>query len=374
MITVKKVITKKQQKEFLEFPLSLYKDNPYFVPSLYMMEKDIFKKNYGYYDTCEAVCFNAYLDNKVVGRIQAILQKASNEKYNQKRIRFTRFDCIDNQDVANALFDKVKEYALDKNMNELVGPLGFSDLEREGLLIEGFDKLSTFEEQYNYNYYQRLIENYGFEKEVDWVEHQLRLLPSAKERLDKYSSLILKRFNLKVSKCKSVNEFMKRYLDQFFDIIDETYKDLYGTVPFTESSKAMLVSTFKLIVNEKQVKVIVDENDRVVCFGICFPSLSKAVQKSQGKLTIPCLFRLLNAIKNPKSIDLGLIGVLPEYAKKGVATILLKEIMDLMIEDNLEYAETNLNLENNISIINQWKNFDTIQHKRRRCFVMKIGE
>ena len=374
MITVKKVITKKQQKEFLEFPLSLYKDNPYFVPSLYMMEKDIFKKNYGYYDTCEAVCFNAYLDNKVVGRIQAILQKASNEKYNQKRIRFTRFDCIDNQDVANALFDKVKEYALDKNMNELVGPLGFSDLEREGLLIEGFDKLSTFEEQYNYDYYQRLIENYGFEKEVDWVEHQLRLLPSAKERLDKYSSLILKRFNLKVSKCKSVNEFMKRYLDQFFDIIDETYKDLYGTVPFTESSKAMLVSTFKLIVNEKQVKVIVDENDRVVCFGICFPSLSKAVQKSQGKLTIPCLFRLLNAINNPKSIDLGLIGVLPEYAKKGVATILLKEIMDLMIEDNLEYAETNLNLENNISIINQWKNFDTIQHKRRRCFVMKIGE
>ena len=374
MITVKKVITKKQQKEFLEFPLSLYKDNPYFVPSLYMMEKDIFKKNYGYYDTCEAVCFNAYLDNKVVGRIQAILQKASNEKYNQKRIRFTRFDCIDNQDVANALFDKVKEYALDKNMNELVGPLGFSDLEREGLLIEGFDKLSTFEEQYNYDYYQRLIENYGFEKEVDWVEHQLRLLPSAKERLDKYSSLILKRFNLKVSKCKSVNEFMKRYLDQFFDIIDETYKDLYGTVPFTESSKAMLTSTFKLIVNERQVKVIVDENDRVVCFGICFPSLSKAVQKSQGKLTIPCLFRLLNAIKNPKSIDLGLIGVLPEYAKKGVATILLKEIMDLMIEDNLEYAETNLNLENNISIINQWKNFDTIQHKRRRCFVMKIGE
>jgi len=338
------------------------------------MEKDIFKKNYGYYDTCEAVCFNAYLDNKVVGRIQAILQKASNEKYNQKRIRFTRFDCIDNQDVANALFDKVKEYALDKNMNELVGPLGFSDLEREGLLIEGFDKLSTFEEQYNYDYYQRLIENYGFEKEVDWVEHQLRLLPSAKERLDKYSSLILKRFNLKVSKCKSINEFMKRYLDQFFDIIDETYKDLYGTVPFTESSKAMLVSTFKLIVNERQVKVIVDENDRVVCFGICFPSLSKAVQKSQGKLTIPCLFRLLNAIKNPKSIDLGLIGVLPEYAKKGVATILLKEIMDLMIEDNLEYAETNLNLENNISIINQWKNFDTIQHKRRRCFVMKIGE
>lgn len=374
MIIVKKVITKKQQKEFLEFPLSLYKDNPYFVPSLYLMEKDIFKKNYGYYDTCEAVCFNAYLDNKVVGRIQAILQKASNEKYNQKRIRFTRFDCIDNQDVANALFDKVKEYALDKNMNELVGPLGFSDLEREGLLIEGFDKLSTFEEQYNYDYYQRLIENYGFEKEVDWIEHQLRLLPSAKERLDKYSSLILKRFNLKVSKCKSINEFMKRYLDQFFDIIDETYKDLYGTVPFTESSKAMLVSTFKLIVNERQVKVIVDENDRVVCFGICFPSLSKAVQKSQGKLTIPCLFRLLNAIKNPKSIDLGLIGVLPEYAKKGVATILLKEIMDLMIEDNLEYAETNLNLENNISIINQWKNFDTIQHKRRRCFVMKIGD
>ena len=305
MVVVKKVSTKKQQKEFLDFPLKLYKDNPYFVPPLYMDEKKIFNKNYVYNNICETVYYNAYKDNKIVGRISAILQKSSNEKWNQKRIRFTRFDSIDDQEVANALFKAVEDFAKEKQMDEVVGPLGFSDLEREGLLIEGFDYISTFEEQYNYPYYQKLIENCGYEKEVDWIEHRLYYPKVESDRLSKYTDLIFKRFNLHYGEAKNTKEFIKKYAEQFFEIIDITYENLYGTVPFTKEMKKMMIENFKLIVNVKNVAVILDENERVVSFGICFPSLSKAIQKSQGHLTLPTLFRLLHDIKHPKTIDLG---------------------------------------------------------------------
>ena len=372
MLVVKEVKSNKEQREFLNFPLQLYKDCPYFVPPLYGDEKKIFSKNYVYYETSEAVYYNAYLDGKIVGRISAILQKASNEKWGQKRVRFTRFDCIDNQDVANSLFDAVVNYAKEKNMDEIVGPLGFSDLEREGLLVEGFDQLSTFEEQYNYDYYPKLIENYGFEKEIDWLEHKLKLKENDTDRIERLSALMLKRFKLKLVKTKSINDFIKRYADQFYHIIDVTYAHIYGTVPLTDKVKKMLTDNFKLIVNKKYVSVIVDENDRVVCAAVCFPSIGKALQPSKGHLTPLALIRLLKALKKPEVIDLALIGVLPEYAMKGVSTAFLGIFKDILKEPNIKYAETNLNLETNHNIINQWKNFDAVQHKRRRSYIKKI--
>ena len=196
MVVVKEVKTWKEQNEFVDFPLNLYKGNPYFVPPLYGDEKDIFKKDYLYLDQAEAIYFNAYKDNKIVGRISGIIQKAANKKYDQKRVRFTRFDSIDDQEVANALFKAVEDWAKAKGMDTIVGPLGFSDLDREGLLIEGFEELSTFEEQYNYPYYQTLIENYGFEKEVDWFERKLYLPKEENTRLERLSNVIMKRFKL----------------------------------------------------------------------------------------------------------------------------------------------------------------------------------
>ncbi|MDO4852615.1 MAG: N-acetyltransferase, partial [Clostridia bacterium] len=173
MVTIREVRTRKEQREFLNFPLDLYRENPNFVPPLYGDEKKIFCKNYVYYDTCEAVYYNAYRDGKIVGRISGILQKAANEKNHEKRVRFTRFDAIDDQEVASALFGAVEAWAKQKGMDTICGPLGFSDLEREGLLIEGFDQLSTFEEQYNAPYYQKLIEALGYRKEVDWTESKI---------------------------------------------------------------------------------------------------------------------------------------------------------------------------------------------------------
>ena len=373
MLEIREVHTKKEIKDFINFPLELYKNNPYFVPPLYMDEKKIFKKNYVYNDQAESVYYNAYMDNKMVGRISGIIQKASNLKCNQKRVRFTRFDSIDNSEVSDSLFKAVEHWAKERGMTEIVGPLGFSDLEREGLLIEGFEELSTFEEQYNYPYYQKLIEDYGFVKEVDWVERKLSAPDVIDTRIENLSKKMMEKYHLHFGTAKNTKEFLKKYADQFFEILDTTYTNIYGTVPFTEGMKKMMLDNFNLIIDIKYVAVILDENEKVVCFGICFPSIAKAVQKSGGKLTLPAIIRLLKAIKHPKAIDLGLIGVLPEYAKKGISTAVVAGILN-MLSSGIEYAETNLNLEDNYAVQNLWKHFNSVQHKRRRAYVKQIGD
>lgn len=374
MIEIRQVKTRKEIKEFIEFPLNLYKNNEFFVPPLYGDEKAMFKPNYNYYDQAEAVFYNAYRDGVMVGRIQGILQLASNKKWNQKRVRFTRFDSVDDQEVANALFKAVEDWAKEKGMEEVVGPLGFSDQEREGLLIDGFNELSTFEEQYNYPYYQKLIENLGYEKEVDWVERQLRAPEKLDERLERISGMMLDKYKLKFVTVNNINKFLKEYGDAFFDIAEKTYEGLYQTVPFSDSVKKQLIDSFKLVINPKFVIVIVDENNKVVCFGFAIPSLSKAVQKSGGRLTLPTIFRILKAVKKPEIVDLAMIGVLPEYAMKGVSSALIAYVQKALIESDVKYCETNLNLEDNVKIQNQWKNFDARLHKRRRSFVKKLDK
>ncbi len=372
MIEIKEVKNRKQIKEFVNFPLRLYKGNPYFVPPLYADEMALFKKESVYDDQAESVFYIAEKDGKTVGRIHGILQHASNKKWNQKRVRFTRFDSIDDQEVANALFEKVENWAREKGMDTVVGPLGFSDLDREGLLIEGFDQLATFEEQYNYPYYQRLIENLGYEKEVDWEERKLYAPKEPDERLLRVSKRMMEKYGLRFGEAKNTSEFLKKYADKFFEILDETYVDIYQTVPFTDKMKKSLISSFKLIVNVKNVSVILDKDDNVVCFGLCFPSIAKAVQKSGGRLTPITLAKCLYAIKNPKVIDLALIGVLPEYKRKGVASVFIGRLLEMLSAGDIEYAETNLNLETNHAILNQWKSFDCVQHKRRRAYTKKL--
>lgn len=371
MLEVKEVKTRKQQKQFLDFPLKMYKGNKYFVPPLYMDEKKIFRKNYVYYETSEAVYYNAYQDGKMVGRISGILQKTSNEKWKQNRVRFTRFDSIDNQEVANALFNAVEKWAKEKGMCEVVGPLGFSDLEREGLLIEGFDEVATFEEQYNYPYYQKLIENNGYVKEIDWTERKVYLPDVDDGRLERLTPYIMKKYKLFFAKYKSIKECIKKYGTKLFAIIDETYEHIYGSIPFTDSMKKMLISNFKTIINVDDIVMIVDEDDNIVCFGIAIPSIGEALQKTGGHLTPPAILRVLRAKKKPKVIDLALIGVVPKYEMCGVSSILISYVKE-KLKTGIDHMETNLNLENNYHIQNQWKSFNTIQHKRRRSFVKKI--
>lgn len=372
MIRVIEVKTKKQQKEFLDFPLKMYKDNPYFVPPLYNDEKKIFRSDYVYNDTCDAVYFNAYDGERMVGRISGILQKASNLKRDEKRVRFTRFDAVDDQRVADALFAAVEEWARSKGMDTVCGPLGFSDLEREGLLVEGFDELATFEEQYNAEYYGRLIENCGYKKEVDWLESKIYLPDEPDESLEKVADYLMKRNKLHFGEAKNPRDFINKYGDRFFELLDVAYEDIYGTVPFTDGMKKMMIDNFMLIIDLKYVAVLLDENEKLACLGICFPSIAKAVQKSSGKLTPAALVRLLKAIKKPKVIDLGLVAVAPEYANRGVGAVVSAFLMKMLRESDIEYAETNLNLETNHAILNQWKRFKAVQHKRRRSYVKEL--
>lgn len=374
MITVKEVRTRKEQKDFLNFPSTLYADNPCFVPPLYGDEIKMFKKGFVYADTCEAVFFNAYENKKIVGRIQGIVQRASNDIRNEKRARFTRFDCLDDQKIADALFGALENWARAKGMDTVCGPLGYSDLEREGLLIDGFDELSTFEEQYNAPYYAALIEKCGYAKEVDWFESKIYPPENDDGTIEKMAQFVLKRYDLHMGPAKNTRDFIRRYADGFFALLDEGYKDLYGTVPFTDAMKKMMISNFKLIIDVKHVAVILDKNDRVVCLGLCFPSIARAVQKSKGHLTPAAICRILYAVKHPKIIDLGLIAVAPEYMNRGVASVISAELLKMLREDGVEYAETNLNLENNYAILNQWKRFKAVRHKVRRAYVKKIED
>ena len=373
MITVEEVCTRRQRRDFLRFPLRLYRGNPNFVPPLYGDERKIFRKDYLYYDTCEAVYYNAYKDGMMAGRISGILQKASNEKRGECRIRFTRFDVIEDFEVAKALFEAVEKWGREKGMDTVCGPLGFSDLEREGLLIEGFDQLSTFEEQYNAPYYQTYIEKLGYAKEVDWTECKIYPPKEDDGELEKMAQFVMNRYKLRIGPASSVNDFLKRYADPFFELLDRSYEHIYGTVPFTESMKKLMISNFKLIIDLKHVAVVLDEQDNLVLLGLCFPSIARAVQKSNGRLTPGCLLRLLRAIRHPKVIDLGLIGVEPSWLNRGASSIIAAALVKMLQAPGTEYAETNLNLEDNYAIQNLWKRFDAVQHKKRRAYVKRLN-
>lgn len=374
MVTIKLVKSCKDKKTFLDFPLKLYKDNPYFVPPLYSDEQKIFKKDYYYNQTSESIFFLAFKDGKCVGRIQGILQNASNEKWKQSRIRFTRFDSINDQEVADALFKHIEDWARVLDIKQIVGPLGYSDFEREGLLIKGFDYLSTFEEQYNFPYYQNLIENYGFRKEIDWLER--RLFPPKKEESEKFISLadkILKRTGLHVVEGLNIKQICDKYGDQFFKLVDETYENLYQTVPFLDEQKKEVIKAFKLILSPYYVRIIVDKNDELKAFGLCFPAIGKDLQKSGGHLTLPAIFKVLRTIKNPEGIDLGLVGVAKDMENSGITIGIFAEIMKILCDGKISYCETNLNLETNQDIQRVWeKRFPNIQHKIRRSFIKDV--
>ena len=368
MIKLERVITKKQQKDFLNFPLKLYKGNPYFTPPLMMDERKIFKQDFVYNDICDAVYFNAYKDGVMAGRISGILQKAANEKNGKKQVRFTRFDVTEDLEVAKALFKAVEDWAVGLGMDEVVGPLGFSDLEREGMLIDGFDTPATFEESYNYPYYQTFVEALGYQKEVDWTGSHIRVPKDYDGELDKLADFVMKRYNLHLGPARNTNDFIKRYADGIFELLDKSYELLFGTVPFTEGMKKMMIDNFKMVVDVKNVAVILDENDKMICFGLAFPGIADAVRPSGGRLTPLTLIRLLKALKKPSIIDLCLIGVDPEWLNRGVSVIVSANLMKMLQRPEVLYADTNLNLEDNYAIQNQWKRFDEEKVKLYRCY------
>lgn len=373
-VDIIKVETKAHRREFVNFPLRLYKNNPYFVPPLYADEMTIFTDKNAYADTCESVFFLAERDGKTVGRIQGIIQNQYNELHGEKRIRFTRFDAIDDAEVAKALFAALEQYAKECGLDTVCGPLGYSDLEREGLLIEGFDKLSTFEEQYNYEYYASLIEACGYAKEIDWLEFSLKAPKQKNIMLARVAerALELSKLHIVDSDKMSKKEYIERYKDGVFECIDLCYRHLYGTVPFTEEMKKQIIDQFMLVINKRYLIVICDEQDKVVSFALCIPGFGEALQKSGGKLTPAALIKMLGLIRKPKVVDLALVAILPEYQSAGVNAVMLNKMTEYLESGEIDHFETNLNLETNVQVMAQWKYFDAEQHKRRRSYIKKI--
>ncbi|MBE6533596.1 MAG: hypothetical protein E7678_01310 [Ruminococcaceae bacterium] len=374
MLTVKCVSTPREIKEFIEFPLRLYKNCRYFVPPLYSDEKKMLKSG-GCSDIAESVFYLAIRDGETVGRIQGIIQKQYNEIHNVSQVRFTRFDAIDDSEVANVLLSAVEKWGMEKGMTEICGPLGFNDLDREGLLVEGFEENSTFEEQYNYQYYAKLIEKSGYVTDVDWLEYELKMPKERNEMLERVSKRTLELQKLHIANTNiSKKQYISKYKDGFFDCLDECYRDLYGTVPISKETQNNLIEQFMMIVNKEYLVFICDENDRVVGFGLCFPGIGEAVKKSGGRLTFPTLIKLLKTVKNPEIIDLGLVAIRPEYQNAGINSVILNGMLDILEKGNVKKCETNLNLESNTAVRAQWKYFDARQHKRRRSYKKKLED
>ena len=375
MIEVKEVKHRREQRDFLHFPLKLYKGNDNYVPPLYMDERKMFRKDYVYNGSCDWTCFVAYDAGKPVGRIQCIIQKDANEKKGERRCRFCRYDVVDRLEVSKALFDRAEAWAREKGMDTVVGPLNFSDLEREGMLVDGFYVPATFESNYNYPYYQEHVEALGYRKEVDWTGSRL-YGPESEETFEEMEQLvkfIFKRYKLHFGESKNGFDFMKKYAEGVFDLIDKSYDGLYGTVPFTDGMRKLMMDNYAIAINPKYVAIILDENDKPVCFGIAFPSLTRALVGTSGRFTPKVLWRLYRCLTKPEIIDLGLIGVDPEYLNRGISGALSLAIMHMIRDNaNVQWADTNLNLEDNYAIQNQWKRFERVVHKRYRAYVKSL--
>lgn len=368
MVEIKAVQTKKDLKRFAAFSNNLYSENPYYVPDLVADEvASLDMKRNPAYDFCDADFFLAYKGGKAVGRIGAIINHESNKKWKESNIRFTHFDFIDDPEVSKALMDKVTQLAQEKGMTAIHGPLGFTDMDHQGMLIEGFQELDMFITLYNHPYYIDHMKTLGFEKEIDWVEFQVKLPDEPIEFMEKLSERVKKRFNYRTLTFNHRKDILP-WAHKVFDLYNEAYAPLFGSTLLSEKQIDMYIKAFFGFVNKDFIQIVVNEEDEVVAFGICMPSISKAMQKAKGKLFPTGFLHLLRALKKNKILDMYLVAVSPKHQGKGVNAILMNEILKSAYAYGIEYAETGPELETNAKVQAQWKHFETRQHKRRRVW------
>lgn len=373
MVKIEEVTNQKQLEKFIDFPFSIYKGNPYWVPPLLMDERNTldWKKNPAF-EVSQARYWLAYKDGKMVGRIAGIHNPKANEKWNQRNLRFGWVDFVDDSEVSKALFETVENWALDLGLEAVHGPLGFTDLDPEGMLIEGFDELGTLALIYNHPYYPQHLEAMGYGKDTDWVEYELQVPNPPHEKIAKASDLVMKRYNLHFLDLKKKKDLLN-YAMELFELIDSEYSLLYGTVPLTEKQKQAYIDQYFGFVSLDLVPIILDENNKMVAFAIVMPSLSKALQKSQGKIFPIGWVHLLKGLKFNNLGDLYLIAVKSEYRGRGLNAAIMHRVNVALNKHGITKVETNANLEDNINIQAQWKYFEKRQHKRRRCFIKHLS-
>lgn len=379
LIQIKKVETKNELKKFIEFHYDLYEGNVYDVPPLYSDEWNVLSKDKNpAFDFCEAEYFLALKDNKIVGRVAAIINHKANKKWERKDVRFGWIEYIDDIEVSKALLTAVEEYGRSKGMDTIAGPLGFTDMDPEGMLTMGFDKLGTIATNYNYDYYPKHFEKLeGWEKDVDYLEYKINVPDQIPEKLIKLSEMIQKRYNLHIKKLTKKDIFEGGYGRKIFQLINSTYKDLYGYSELTDKQIDVYINQYFPYANLEFITVIEDGNkdNQIAGMGITIPSLSLALQKcKRGRLLPFGWWHMLKVIKFTKTegVDLLLLGFLPEYRSKGANALLFYDLIPRYQKYGIKWGESQVEMETNGGVQSQWDMFDTVNHKRRRCFKKKL--
>jgi GNAT superfamily N-acetyltransferase len=372
LITIKEVNTPKELKNFIKFPYLLYKGNPYWVPPMLLDEKKVLNKEKNpAFEFCDVKLWLAYKNGKIAGRIAGIINRRYIEAWKNNYARFSYIDFIDDTEVSKALFDAAEKWAIENNIEKIHGPLGFTDFDPEGMLVEGFEELGTFGAIYNYPYYVKHIEKYGYKKDVDWIEFQVKPPEQLLEKVDRIADIVSKKYGLKILRVKKAKELLP-YGKEIFYLINRAYKDLFGFVQLSDKQIELYIKEYFGFIKPEFVPVVLDNQNKIVAFGITMPSLSKALQKNRGRLFPFGFIPMLKAMKNNNMADLYLVAVDPDMQDKGVNALLINEINKIFIKNKITLVETNRELETNLKVQAQWKEMDARQHKRRRCYIKNL--
>ena len=371
-IRVHEVKTKKDVKIFMEFANKLYKDEKNYIPPIHSDEmKSADPKHNLSLEFCDTLLLLAYKDDEVVGRLRGLVNHKYNNNNNFKHLRFNHFDVIDDFEVTKALFEHLIKWGKDKGMTELNGPIGFNDLDKQGLLIEGYEHEGMFITYYNFPYHKEHLEKLGLVKDVDWVEYQVQIPKEVNPRLKKITDRLLSRSEYTVKKFKNKKE-LKPYLYRIFDTYNEAFAPLHGVIELTEGQIDQYVKQYLPIINLDYLSVVVDQEDKVVAFGLLGPSLNNPMRKIKGKLFPFGFITLLRSLKRAKILDMYLVAVRPDKQGLGLNSILMSDITKNAMRNGILYAETGPELEDNTLVQSFWKNYDANRVRIRRCFIKEI--
>jgi len=368
-LIINEVTTKSELNKFIKFPYSLYKGSPYWIPPMLLDEKKALnsKKNPAF-DFCDVKLWTAYKDGKIAGRIAGIINRRYIEAWKNKFARFCYFDFIDDTEVSSALLNTAGAWALENKMDAIHGPLGFTDFDAEGMLVEGFNEMGTFGAIYNYPYYVKHIESCGFKKDADWIEFQLIPPKEPIEKINRIAEIVTKKYGLRILNAKKASDLLP-YGKELFQLMNRTYKDLYGFVQLTDKQIDLYIKEYFSFIRPDFVPIVLNPRNKVVAFGITMPSLSKALLKNRGRLLPFGFLPVLKAMKHNDMADLYLVSVEPEMQNKGINSLLINEICKIYIKNNIKFVETNRELETNLKVQGQWKEIEARQHKRRRSYI-----
>jgi len=368
-IQIKEVVTDSDLKKFVSFPIRLYADNPNYVPPIIEDELRILKSSENpVFKYCRVKMWVALEGKEVVGRVAGIINEAFIDKWARRYARFGWMDFIEDEDVSRSLIEAVEKWALAEGMEALNGPLGFTDFDPEGILIEGFNEKSTIVQRYNASYYMTYLEKAGYIKDADWVEYQITIPDHVPLKFTRASDYLLKKYNLSVIKFNKKEEILP-YVREVFSIINDIYGLMYGFVPITNELRDFYISRYLPFLDPELMAIIVDKDNKVVSFGVTMPSLSDVFKKANGSLTKLKAMALTGLKPKTDTVDMYFIGVRPDYLNKGLSAVLISEIGKKLIASGYKFAETNMEFESNEAVQALWKHFTARRHKRRRCYL-----